>query len=1107
VKGAQDVAGTSSDFLAGGGELGALMRAKDWAATPLGPVQAWPQSLRTAVSILLNSRYPMFIFWGPQHIKIYNDGYRPITGDKHPWALGRPGTQVWPEIWSDIGPMVERVVRDGEATWSDDLRLFMHRRGFPEEVFFTFSYSPIRDESGGIGGMFCACTETTVKVQGERRLKLLRDLAAAPSEARSVADACRLSADVLAGNPQDIPFALVYLFEEGGPRLVAQAGVREGDAPGAWPLESRALVEDLAARFRRVPAGPWPEPPSRAMVLPLVDRALERPCGALVLGISSRTLFDDAYRDFFGLVASQLATSIANARAAEEERRRVEALSQLDRAKTAFFSNVSHEFRTPLTLMLGPLEDALADAEAPLAAAQRERLELVRRSALRLQKLVNSLLEFSRIEAGRAQASYEPTDLAAETADLASSFRSACQRAGLRLEVDCPALPEPVYVDRDMWEKVVLNLLSNAFKFTFEGAIAVALRRAGDAVELSVRDTGTGIPAAELPKVFERFRRVEGARSRTHEGSGIGLALVQELVRLHGGTVSAESVEGRGSTFTVRIPLGSAHLPAERIGAARALASTAIGAESFVEEALRWLPQSSRKAVGAASPVVSAAPASARARILWADDNADMRDYVARLLATRYDVEAVADGEAALAAARARRPELLLADVMMPGLDGLQLVRALRADPALRSIPVILLSARAGEEARIEGFDAGANDYLYKPFSARELLARVSARLELDALHARLEEERLRLARLYAQTPIPTAVLRGSDLVFEMVNPAYAAIAGRRELEGKPLLEAMPEMRGQGFDALMREVMRTGEPHIGHEARVRLHRNRRVEDAYFNYIYAPLRDAAGAVDRVLAVLVEVTEQVNARHRLEESDRRKDDFLATLSHELRNPLAPISNAVRLLRDAGSDPQIAEQARAILERQVAHTVRLVDDLLDVTRIAVGKLALEKHRVDTKSLLQEAIERSRPLIEAAGHTLEVRAPQDAVPLVADPVRLSQVLSNLLNNAAKYTPAGGRIVLSLEQRPGAVVITVADNGAGIPASMLERVFERFAQVDAHLNRVHGGLGIGLALSRQLVELHGGTIVARSAGLGRGSEFIVRLPTAEAPAAATRAA
>ena len=255
-----------------------------------------------------------------------------------------------------------------------------------------------------------------------------------------------------------------------------------------------------------------------------------------------------------------------------------------------FFSNVSHEFRTPLTLMLGPVEDALADADEPLPPGQRERLETAHRSGLRLLKLVNTLLDFSRIEAGRARASYEPTDLAALTAELASNFRSACEKAGLRLVVDCPPLPEPVFVDRDMWEKVVLNLVSNAFKFTLEGEVVVRLGPVGGAVELSVRDTGTGIPAGELPRIFERFHRVDGARGRTHEGTGIGLALVHELVRLHGGSVRAESTLGRGSTFVVSVPLGNAHLPADSVGASRPPAATAVGATAFVEEASAGCP-------------------------------------------------------------------------------------------------------------------------------------------------------------------------------------------------------------------------------------------------------------------------------------------------------------------------------------------------------------------------------------------------------------------------------------------------------------------------------------------------------------------------------------
>jgi DNA-binding response OmpR family regulator len=401
-----------------------------------------------------------------------------------------------------------------------------------------------------------------------------------------------------------------------------------------------------------------------------------------------------------------------------------------------FFSNVSHEFRTPLTLLLGPIEEALRRGEGP--DATRTDLLVAHRNALRLLKLVNSLLDFSRIEAGRMRAEYVPTDLAVLTTDLASAFRSAVERAGLRLTVNISPLPEPVFVDRDMWEKIVLNLLSNAFKHTFVGGITVDVEAENGGAKLRVTDTGVGIPAEQLPRIFERFHRVPNARSRTHEGTGIGLALVQELVRLHGGSIDAESNEGKGSAFTVRIPFGSAHLSHDFIGDASAPPASDVGTMSFVEEALRWLPDENESRDS--KPTTDDASTIWSPLVLLADDNADMRDYVARLCrAQGWRVDAVSDGAMALEHARRDRPDVVLTDVMMPGLDGFELLRELRGDAATATIPIIMLSARAGGDSKVEGLDAGADDYLVKPFAANELVARVSSHLALSRLRRETE--------------------------------------------------------------------------------------------------------------------------------------------------------------------------------------------------------------------------------------------------------------------------------------------------------------------------------------------------------------------------------
>ena len=593
------------DFLAGGGEMGALMRATDWTRSALGPPESWPISLRTAVGIMLSSRYAMFVWWGRDLANFYNDAYRPFLGKKHPAALGQSARDVWGEIWDLIGPRTEAVLQRAESTFDEALLLVMDRFGYPEETYFTFSYSPLHDDRGEVGGIFAAVTDETLRVIRERRLRLLRETAAAASEKNTPEEVCAVAAECLSSNARDLPFALLYLMDPGGDtaRLAAQAGIEPG-SPGAatlvelngataeWPLalasDDRALavVAALRLRFARLPTGDWDRAPDRAAIVAIGEHGQTGVAGFLIAGLNPYLTFDEEYQGFIRLLAGQIGSGIANARAYQEERKRAEALAEIDRAKTLFFSNVSHEFRTPLSLIIGPLTDAL-EAQGSLEGAS---LKLALRNSLRLLKLVNSLLDFSRIEAGRGHAVYVPTDLSQLTAELASNFRSACERADLNLLVDCGPLSGPIHVDRDMWEKIVLNLLSNAFKFTFEGEIEVRLLEIEGFAQLSVRDTGVGIPAEELPRLFERFHRIEGQRSRTHEGSGIGLALVLELVKLHGGTMAVESAIDRGTTFTVRVPFGTAHLPADRAEPRDRPVPTSLRADVFVQEALRWLP-------------------------------------------------------------------------------------------------------------------------------------------------------------------------------------------------------------------------------------------------------------------------------------------------------------------------------------------------------------------------------------------------------------------------------------------------------------------------------------------------------------------------------------
>jgi PAS domain S-box-containing protein len=1090
-------------LFAGGGETGALMRRIDWSQTPLGPIESWPQSLRTCVRIVLTSRQPMFVWWGDELINLYNDAYRSILGGKHPNALGMPADRVWAEIWEQVGPRAESALRSNEGTYDESMMLIMERYGYREETYYTFSYSPVPNDQGGTGGILCANTDVTGRIVSERRVTLLRELASRTANARTWSEACRLSALGLGSNPQDICFALIYMLNDSRDVLELAGNLRMEDGHAAapallqlnqnspWPIETAMRTREIQfvpgvnQKFGNLPGGAWGEASTTAAVIPLIASGGIGRSGVLIAGLNPYRPVDDNYIGFLKLVAGQISASIANAEAYEQERRRAESLAELDRAKTIFFSNVSHEFRTPLTLMLGPLEDLMMDPEMKLRADESKLIETVHRNGLRLLRLVNTLLDFSRIEARRIQATYRPLDLAAHTADLASVFRSAMERGGLEYVVECDTLPEPIYVDLEMWEKIVLNLLSNAFKFTLRGKIELTLRAVDGHAELCVRDTGAGIPESELPRIFERFHRIDGTPGRTHEGTGIGLALVDELVRLHGGSVQVESRLGEGTTFAVKIPFGARHIASERILEESVAPQTTMGAAPFVQEAMRWLPDGDQVEPSTPDelekldlPSLSAGiqlEEADKPRVILADDNRDMREYVHRLLDRRYSVTVVGDGEQALAEVRKNPPDLVLTDVMMPKLDGFELLRALREDPATAALPVIMLSARAGEESESEGMEAGADDYLVKPFTARELMARVSAHVSMYRLRCELtkKERELRTRAEEAERnyrAIVESILEGFVFIdrnwkIQYANERWAEFAGLdiSDLIGHDLWESFPGLDETEFGRAYREVMENSTLR-------QLERYYAPLDQWFHVSIYPSQEG------ILIFSLNVTEQHRQHERLMMTEKlaATGRLAATIAHEINNPLESVLNLIYLARTSPAEADTIKGYLLTAEKEITRVSHIARHTLGFYRDTSMPAQIE-----LGALLKEVLVVYDSRLRAAGIKVHTDC---SAKLTVKGLRgeMHQVLSNLISNSIDAMPQPGKISISIEDAslegmPG-VNITVADSGKGIPSENLARLFEPF-----FTTKPDSGTGLGLWVVKQFVDSWSGRISVKS--------------------------
>lgn len=865
----------SLDFLSGGGEMGDRIRNFDWSKTPLGDPQDWQNSLKTCVRIMLTSPQPMFVWWGKEYINIYNDAYRFVLGEKHPNALGVSGDVVWKEIWNEVGARANIVFNKNEGTYDDALLLLMNRHGYDEETYFKFSYNPIPGDNGGTAGLFCVCTEETERIINDRSLKTLQELDAIAKK-KSELEIYEQAAKTIEANNKDFPFGIFYKIheDEQAARPIAFAGVNEKQtvfpsiidiskpAEGSYNFcnaytTKEIVVSENAGRRKKLPKGAWEKEATHFIHVPIFIAGNQNPIAIFSAALNPHRKFDKHYRQFVQLIAERIALEINNVKSFQYEKKRAEVLAELDKSKTIFFSNISHEFRTPLTLMLGNLEEALNEPKT--LPKNRERMQITHRNAMRMLRLVNNLLDFSRIEAGRVKAHFQPIDIAKLTTDIASNFRSMIENSGLKYQVSCEQPTQTVYIDKSMWEKIVLNLISNAFKYTFNGGIRISLSANKDRVELKVKDSGVGIPEEELPKMFDRFHRVENVVGRTYEGTGIGLSLVAELVKLHGGVVSVTSKQGVGSEFTVAIPTGKNHLPQDQLLESEADLTTHV-TDTFIEEAGVFLgiPASTE-------PTMLNGPT-----VLIVDDNADMREYVRNILSTTYNVITAKDGSDALNKIKEFDPVLVLTDIMMPIMDGIQLLKEIKNKKDTSHIPVILLTARAGEESRIEGYETGADDYLVKPFSVNELIARINAQIKIKKLR---DDALKNIYSLFNEVPFAVAVLTGEDLVIDYINKYNLSIwnVEKEMVMGQPLFEARPDLRSSA-EAIHREVYRTGRRFIAKEIPIDIATDNEIETRFFDVVIDPMFNAEGNIIGQLATSIEITDKVLARKKIEGSEK-------------------------------------------------------------------------------------------------------------------------------------------------------------------------------------------------------------------------------------------
>lgn len=1097
-------------------------------------------------------------------------------------------------------------------------------------------------------GLFNQAIETTERVLAERRLATIRELSDQMLIARSTREYYDSMANAFDQNPNDAPFILCYsvtpkdssaTIQNVEANLECTVGVpsdhpsrveqlslqlpiktRFGLGPGAdrlssptlsaisamssgsgrqyltsnassWPIQKAlatrqsVIVEDCQDIIQGYPVRAYGELPFAAAVVPICsDTSTDLPEAVLIIGLNPRRPLDTDYDGWIHVLRSQLASSLMSVKAHEAERARLADIMRMEKAKTAWFRGAAHDLRSPLTLVSGPIEDVL---DTELAPGQRAHLTTAKRNVDRLLRLVNTLLDFSRLEAGRIQGKFAPVHFPQWIRDLAELFRPAVERSKMVFEVDIQPHTEMVYIDPTLFETIISNLIGNALKYTEKGSITVRVTFNTHA-EIAVIDTGVGIPQEEIPHVTDWFHRATTAIHSGTQGTGLGLALARELLKLHDGDllVTSSTGENHGSTFTARIPL----VVRESDDADDIEPSAQFGqyGKAVVKEAMRWTRPA--PATEASSEAGEDARSSGTGNgtltsrwsdgllfekqdtLLIVDDNLDMRSYIRTIFKRYCNVIEASDGEQGIEMARKHRPHLILSDVMMPRVGGLEMLQELRKDDSTRLIPIILLSAIQGDESRVEALIMGADDYMEKPFRPKELLARVHLHMQVGKKRVKLEEgfaereKQITVLSDFAPCGIMRAEVPSGTLTYG--NAAWRRFAGMPDDVGA---DRWPEyVTPETVPMLLKPW---GEFMTGQEKSIKLSW-KWLTGITVEGLFIRLDLVDPSMTGVLGCISDITYQeqrvldAQQRQREAEESRQQQELLIDLtSHEIRTPVSAILQCSSLVKEnlvalkeqlrwageGGYKPtkellsDLEEDVEALESIYQCGLVqeRIAGDVLSLARIQLDMLSLYDVEMDLRKearkvvsvFSSEAKSKKIELVLEFGQSLDMAK---VAGIKTDPVRLGQVVTNLISNGAsvlhmsltlamRFTatsdvrritttynisfvpPADDSCALPssialpdntppAEDTPLWLFISVRDTGPGLGPKELAMLFKRFSQGNKMIHTRYGGSGLGLFICRsesssvilltvEITEMLGGRIEVRS-NLGEGSVF-----------------